>query len=117
MRYHIGCAGDQAPSQQLGGLSVQDSQTGMAANTAGVDHLTEPAAQRDSVPGGPAVSTDEASASMAAGAALSGRAAAQADAKAAFQRRVHAHFSRLMVGGGMTPAAAAAQALKLAAEG
>lgn len=115
--HYIDCAGDRAPSQPLGGLSIQDSQTSAAENTTGFGRLAAPAAQPSTIPSRPAVPANGVSAAVTAGIAPSGSSAVQADAKAAFQRRVHAHFGRLMAGGGVTPAAAAAQALKLAAQG
>lgn len=111
--------GGQAPSQQLGGLSLRHNATGSAGKTAEAEHLTAHAAQPSTVPSSPAVPTNGASAAATAAAntALPSSSASQADARAAFHRRVQAHFSRLMAGGSVTPAAAAAQALKLAAQG
>jgi hypothetical protein len=115
----ISCAGDQAASQQLGGLSIQNNDAGTAGTAATAGRLTACAAQPSSIPDSAAVPVGGASAAATAAVstALPGSSAAQADARAAFQRRVHVHFSRLMAGGGVTPAAAAAQALKLAAQG
>jgi hypothetical protein len=115
--YHIDCAGDQSPWQPLGGLSIQDSQPSAVENATGVSRLTENAAQPSTIPSSPAVPANGVSAAVTAGTIPSGSSAAQTDAKAAFQRRVHVHFGRLMAGGGVTPATAAAQALKLAAQG
>lgn len=113
-------AGGDAPSQQLArlqvGNSARDKESGGAAGS-----TQSPAGDRlsGSTPPKPSIqmtSAPQAAEPAAAAAVSAGGSSPEADAKEAFQQRLKQHFARLMADGGMTPAAAAAEALKLAVQ-
>lgn len=111
---------EAAPAEQLSRLMVSQPQPGTGASapappgTAGAD--AAPAAAGSPQPGGIATAAPAAVSAPASVAAAPAASAAMQDDKAAFAVRVRAHFDRLMVGGEVAPAAAAAEALKLAAQ-
>lgn len=109
-------AGDQAPSEQL---DIRNGEHSAAGDGSSRSQLPDGAAQTGGTAGAGVATPNAAATAAAGGASMPGTSVAGTgagpDARVAFQRRVHEHFSRLMAGRGMAPAAVAAQALKSAA--
>lgn len=106
-------AGAGAASEQLARLEMAgtpDASAAAGARVPGSHGSGRTAAEAAAAPAAatPARAVAE---TAAASSAISGTA----DAKTAFEQRVKRHFGRLMAAGGVAPAAAAAQALQLAA--
>lgn len=108
-----------APAEQLSRLAVSQQ----PANTANLGAAAQPISSTMISAPAPAGGKQQEARVIAAvgpaGAAAPAAGPAQdvgQNDRAAFAERVKAHFGRLMAGGGLAPAAAAAEALKLAAQ-
>lgn len=106
--------GGTAPSEQFARLQVDDSINNETLSEA--VGCTQSLGSARPAPSIRMTSAPQAAAPAAAAAASAGSGSDEAEVKEAFQQHLKQHFVGLMADGNMTPAAAAAEALKLAVQ-